>query len=62
VQEDGETSEKPMEHTIIPGREAIYIQMEAAHCIPNPWVPLRHDQLIPVNKVMNKNEQLEKGM
>jgi hypothetical protein len=25
-------------------------------------VPLRHDQLIPVNKVVNKKEQLEKGL
>jgi hypothetical protein len=29
--------------------------------MPNPWVSLRHDQLIPVNKALNKNEQLEKG-
>jgi hypothetical protein len=30
--------------------------------MPNPWVSLRHDQLIPVNKVVNKKEQLEKRM
>jgi hypothetical protein len=29
--------------------------------MPNPWVSLRHDQLIPVNKALNKNEHLEKG-
>jgi hypothetical protein len=29
--------------------------------MPNPWVSLRRDQLIPVNKVVNKKEQLEKG-
>jgi hypothetical protein len=29
--------------------------------MPNPWVSLRHDQLIPVNKAVNKKEQLEKG-
>jgi hypothetical protein len=34
--------------------------MEDAHCKPNPWVSLRHDQLIPVNKAVNKKEQLEK--
>jgi hypothetical protein len=36
--------------------------MEDAHCKPNPWVSLRHDQLIPVNKAVNKKEQLEKGL
>jgi hypothetical protein len=35
--------------------------MQAAHCMPNPWVSQRHDQLIPVNKAVNKKEQLEKG-
>jgi hypothetical protein len=30
--------------------------------MPNPWVSLRHDQLIPLNKVVNKKEQLEKGL
>jgi hypothetical protein len=28
--------------------------------MPNPWVSPRRDQLIPVNKVVNKKEQLEK--
>jgi hypothetical protein len=28
----------------------------------NPWVSLRRDQLIPVNKAVNKKEQLEKGL
>jgi hypothetical protein len=28
----------------------------------NPWVSLRHGQLIPVNKAVNKKEQLEKRM
>jgi hypothetical protein len=28
--------------------------------MPNPWVSLRCDQLIPVNKAMNEKEQLEK--
>jgi hypothetical protein len=30
--------------------------------MPNPWVSLRHDKLIPVNKVVNKKEQLEEGL
>jgi hypothetical protein len=30
--------------------------------MPNPWVSLRCDQLIPVNKVVNEKEQLEKGL
>jgi hypothetical protein len=30
--------------------------------MPNPWVSLRHDQFIPVNKTVNKKEQLEKGL
>jgi hypothetical protein len=30
--------------------------------MPNPWVSLRHDQLIPVNKAVNKKEELEKGL
>jgi hypothetical protein len=30
--------------------------------MPNPCLSLRSDQLIPVNKVVNKKEQLEKGM
>jgi hypothetical protein len=29
--------------------------------MPQPWVFLRRDQLIPVNKVVNEKEQLEKG-
>jgi hypothetical protein len=29
--------------------------------MPNPWVSLRRDQLIPLNKALNKKEQLEKG-
>jgi hypothetical protein len=29
--------------------------------MPNPWVALRRDQLIPVNKAMNEKERLEKG-
>jgi hypothetical protein len=28
--------------------------------MPNPWVYLRHDKLILVNKVVNEKEQLEK--
>jgi hypothetical protein len=28
--------------------------------MPYPWVSLRHEQLIPVNKVVNEKEQLEK--
>jgi hypothetical protein len=28
--------------------------------MPNPWVSLRCDQLIPVNKAVNKKEQLKK--
>jgi hypothetical protein len=30
--------------------------------MPNPWVSLRHDQVIPVNKGVNEKEQLEKGL
>jgi hypothetical protein len=30
--------------------------------MPNPWVPLRRDQLIPVNKAVNEKEQLQKGL
>jgi hypothetical protein len=29
--------------------------------MPNPWVSLRLDQIIPVNKAVNEKEQLEKG-
>jgi hypothetical protein len=36
--------------------------MEDAHCKPNPWVSLRCDQLILVNKAVNEKEQLEKGL
>jgi hypothetical protein len=36
--------------------------MKDAHCMPNPWVSQRHDQFIPVNKLVNKKEQLEKGL
>jgi hypothetical protein len=28
--------------------------------MPNPWVSLRCDQFIPVNKAVNEKEQLEK--
>jgi hypothetical protein len=30
--------------------------------MPNPWVSLRRDQLIPVNKAANEKEQLGKGL
>jgi hypothetical protein len=30
--------------------------------MPNPWVSLRRDQLIPVNKAVNEKEPLEKRM
>jgi hypothetical protein len=36
--------------------------MKDAHCMPNPWVSLRRDQLIPVNKAVNEKELLEKGL
>jgi hypothetical protein len=36
--------------------------MYDAHCVPNPWVSLRCDQLIPVNKALHEKEQLEKGL
>jgi hypothetical protein len=29
--------------------------------MPNPWVSLRRHWLIPVNKVVNEKELLEKG-
>jgi hypothetical protein len=29
--------------------------------MPNPWVSLRYDQLILVNKAVSEKEQLEKG-
>jgi hypothetical protein len=38
------------------------MQATATHCIPNPWVSLRRDQLIPVNKAVNEKEQLEKRL
>jgi hypothetical protein len=30
--------------------------------MPNPWVSLRRDQLIPVNMPLNKKEQMVKGL
>jgi hypothetical protein len=30
--------------------------------MPKPWVSPRHDHLIPVNKAVNKKEQLGKGL
>jgi hypothetical protein len=30
--------------------------------MPNPWVSLRRDQLITVNKAVKEKEQLEKGL
>jgi hypothetical protein len=30
--------------------------------MPNPWVSLTRDQLIPVNKAVNNKAQLEKGL
>jgi hypothetical protein len=30
--------------------------------MPNPWVSLRRDQLIPINKAVNKKEQSENGL
>jgi hypothetical protein len=30
--------------------------------MPNPWVSRRRDQLILVNKAVNKKELLEKGL
>jgi hypothetical protein len=30
--------------------------------MPNSWVSLRRDQLIPVNKAVNKKEQLKKEL
>jgi hypothetical protein len=30
--------------------------------MPNPWVSPRCDQLIPVNKAVNKKVHLEKGL
>jgi hypothetical protein len=29
--------------------------------MPNPWVSLRHDQLNPVNKVVNEKNNWKKG-
>jgi hypothetical protein len=31
--------------TILPGRETIEQRMQAAHCMPNPLMSLRRDQL-----------------
>jgi hypothetical protein len=36
--------------------------MEEVHCMPNPWVSLRRDRLIPVNNAVNEKEQLEEGL
>jgi hypothetical protein len=30
--------------------------------MPNPWVSLRCNQVIPVNKAVNEKEQLENGL
>jgi hypothetical protein len=30
--------------------------------MPNPWVSLKCDQLIPVDKAVSEKEQLEKGL
>jgi hypothetical protein len=30
--------------------------------MPTPWVSLRCDQLIPINKAVNVKEQLENGL
>jgi hypothetical protein len=30
--------------------------------MPNPWVSVRHDQPVLVNKAVNEKEQLEKGL
>jgi hypothetical protein len=49
------------ERTIIPGQEATLRWMQDAHCMPNPWMSQRRDQLIPVNKAVVEKEQLEKG-
>jgi hypothetical protein len=39
-----------------------YLMVDVSRtCMPNPWVSLRRDQLIPVKKVVNEKEQLEKG-
>jgi hypothetical protein len=35
--------------------------MYDSHCMPVSWVSLRHDLLIPVNKVVDDKEALEKG-
>jgi hypothetical protein len=52
---------KPVEHTIIPGQEAIYITKDASRTLhAKPLGSLRRDQLIPVNKAVNEKEQLEK--
>jgi hypothetical protein len=40
-----------------------YLMTNVSHTLQaNPWVSLRRDQLIPANKVVNEEEQLEKGL
>jgi hypothetical protein len=56
------SGEKPVERTMKPGREATLQWMQEARCMPNPWVSLRHDQLIPVNKAVNKKNYWKRGL
>jgi hypothetical protein len=57
VQEDWLTSTVCLEEKLTPHR------MYGAHTLPNPcWVSLRCDQLIASNKVVDKKDELEKGL
>jgi hypothetical protein len=33
-----------------------------AHCMPNPWLSIRCEEVILVNKMVYVKEQLEKGL
>jgi hypothetical protein len=63
VQEDGSGGkgrQEAWEHTI--PEKLPYIRRTLRTLHANPWVSLRRDQLILVNKVVNNKEQLEKGL
>jgi hypothetical protein len=55
--------ENPVERTICNTWTRSYLTTNVSRTLhAKPWVSLRRDQLIPVNKAVNKKEQLEKGL
>jgi hypothetical protein len=57
LQEDGNRGKKAGKKT---GSESQYLDKKLPYYGYKPWVSLR--QLTPVNKAVNKQEQLEKGL